>query len=253
MELYKDKKWLEEQYLGLLRNGPDIAAEVGVGKTTIYGQLHRHNIAVRSCGEARHIAVKNELLITKHLRDMLYGELLGDGNISQQSKWSAYYQHSSKHREYLVWLSGEFANQGLIQAGNITQDYNNCWHYSTLNYAALLKVKDLFYPSGGRKTIPCDLMLNSMIARQWFIGDGSLCHSQHGRSSIKLATCAFEPQHIIGLIKQLTSCGIIASYAKSNNSIHISTSSARDFLEWIGPSPIECYSYKWMLQDNTKQ
>ncbi|GAJ16965.1 unnamed protein product, partial [marine sediment metagenome] len=35
---------------------------------------------------------------------------------------------------------------------------------------------------------------------------------------------------------------------ESDNKIHISTKSTKDFLNYIGPCPVKCYEYKWKVK-----
>ena len=258
MKLYQDKKWLEEQYLGLLRSGSDIASEAGVNRSTIYRNLRKHDLHIRGNSEARHLAVKNELFVTEHLRDMLYGELLGDGNMSQQSKWSAYYQHSSKYMGYLLWLSGEFASQDMQQAGKITvryikkstnPGYYMAWKYASLSYAELVSMQHEWYQHG-IKIVPHNLKLNPVICLHWYIGDGSLYCGSRQKPYVLLCTCGFDKQSLETLIELLSDIGIKATLMKSANSLRINAYSTPDFLSYIGLCPPEIesvYGYKWDL------
>jgi len=253
-----EKKWLQEQYLDLLRSGPEIAAQVGRTKATVYMQLRKHGIEIRGPGKAQHLARKNEISIRSYLMSLLEGEVLADGSIAiHPSKMSAYYRHGSKYRDYLLWLSDEFNEHGLLQSGRIRKrtmkrfskpGFYEAWHYTSLAYPELVEVRKRFYPDG-KKIVPEDIVLNPVSARQAYIGDGSLsCRKGNHQPHIDLYTCGFDRMSIEILMNQLSGHGIRVSYEKSHNSIRISTYSTEDFLSWIAPCPPEIehiYGYKW--------
>ena len=49
---YHDPRWLHQQYVECRRSAPDIAAECGVGKTSILKALRKHDIPRRHISEA---------------------------------------------------------------------------------------------------------------------------------------------------------------------------------------------------------
>lgn len=50
--LYRDEEWLRDQYVNKLKTSEEIAAELGVGQTTISEWLDRHGIETRSTGHS---------------------------------------------------------------------------------------------------------------------------------------------------------------------------------------------------------
>ena len=60
-----------------------------------------------------------------------------------------------------------------------------------------------------------------------------------------LSTCGFSISDVEWLISQLNELGFKATRMSSNNVIHISTYSAKAFLNYIGKCPVKCYQYKW--------
>jgi len=258
-KMYMDEVWLRRQYLGCEKSAPQIAKEIDANPTVIYKWLRKHNIPVRSNADGIYLSKRNKIEITPYLKSLLEGELLGDGGLQlRKSGRSALYQHTTKHREYLEWLSGEFASQGLEQSGKLTQNQlavtrkdgietkYSVWQYASLSYPELAKMKALWYPEG-KKIVPKNIVLNPIVARQWYIGDGSLTHLNRDNSNpyIVLATCAFSEHSINTLIEQLSNLGFQATHQKVGNIIYIRTSSVKDFLDYMGPSPVSCYDYKF--------
>ena len=267
--LRKNKAWLYGEYIDKGKTTYQIARESGISESTICNWLHEHKIPPRRAGWPQ-----NHLEISPYLQAMLEGELLGDGSIAiawtnEDGYSSAKYTHGSKYKEYLIWLSGEFASQGLAQAGNIYECVYRpkspevgwkhsqyiSYRYSTRAYPELIQFRERFYPDG-KKIVPKDLTLNPINARQWYIGDGSLNRQRNvGKDSfsIQLATCGFDKYSVVHLMDQLSLQGIKTTYHRNNNTIRIRTSSTADFLDWIGPCPPEIenvYGYKWQMSQN---
>jgi len=257
-----DKQWLCEQYLEKKKSAVQISQGIKHTQSAVNYWLHRHNIQTRTLAESVHVAKRNNVNITQHLLEMLEGEILGDGHIgvSTKSYSSARYTHSSKYLSYVSWLSNVFALEGLEQSGRLYRTVLTSarfgksyymWDYATLYYEELAEIRRRFYPQG-KKVVPRDLELTPISARQWYIGDGSLCtrKSRNAMPHIVLSTCAFDRQSIKTLMEQLSKRLLKASHEKSKNIIYISVHSVEDFLRWIGPCPPEIahiYAYKWDL------
>ena len=93
--------------------------------------------------------------------------------------------------------------------------------------------------------MPKDIKLTPLTLRQYYIGDGCLAHPQRARPYIILATYGFPISDVEWLVNELNKLDFKATRRNSDNSIHISTFSTQDFLNYIGKCPIECYKYKW--------
>jgi hypothetical protein len=50
------------------------------------------------------------------------------------------------------------------------------------------------------------------------------------------------------LVDKLNALGFKSTRQPYRNVIHISSKSTPDFLDYIGPCPTACYSYKWELK-----
>jgi len=251
-KLYKNKDWMHEHYIVLQESTVLMAQKADCGQSTIRLWLRKFNIPTRSIFEAK----RNHLSITQELLDLLGGELLGDGCITMNGSRSALYQHDSKYKEYLVWLSKTFADLGLEQVGKINKRWSKKgnafgYHYQSRSYPELVLIRQQWYP-GGEKIVPKDLRLNPIIARQWHIGDGCLHNRAGHRPYIYFSTCDFDKASIDHLLEEFRDKGFIVTHRPSCNSIGMSVKSVKDFLDWIGPCPISCYSYKWDYQDNRK-
>jgi len=116
----------------------------------------------------------------------------------------------------------------------------------------LLPIYKQWYPNG-KKIVPKNIELTPLTCRQWYIGDGSLGYEKNGKAHITLYTIGFIVSDVEWLKKQLIKLGFKATRQPSNNSIGISVSSVKDFLEYIGDCPVEHYQYKWNYEKEMRK
>ena len=179
--------------------------------------------------------------------EWINGELLGDGSLACRASRTARFVYSSKHFEYINYVSDTLAQFGIMQCGKIHRE-RNCYHYTSLTYTDLFDVWIAWYVYGS-KQVPKDLELTPIVCRQWYIGDGSL-RTRHSGQSIFLYTMTFPVCDVKWLIEQLKSKGFLTTRHPSTNSIHISAVSTKEFLNYIGSCPVKCYKYKWKVSDD---
>jgi len=248
---YKNRNWLQQKYSIEELNTYQIAKLCGCGQTTIRRWLKKLNIQTRSYSKAFHLARANHCNLSDEAKQWIDGELLGDGCLRSHSKYSANIEYCSKHLEYINYVSQTLISFGIKQCGKIHKikdKKSNCYayHYGSLFYDELLPIRKRWYPKN-KKIIPRDLKLTPLILRQEHIGDGSLIHRRKGDGNpyIALYTCGFSIKDVEQLIKQLIMLGFKATRQSNDNTIHISTKSTKQFLDYIGSSPVRCYNYKF--------
>jgi len=248
---YCDKKWLEKKYLKEKLSTIQIAKLCGVCHETIRKWIKRFDMPHRSRGEANHLRQVNYCSLSQEAIDWINGELLGDGNLSTRSIYSAYFACASKYPEYIQYVSNTLDSFGIEQSGMIRKKYHknmNChtYHYNSRFYKELLPIYKKWYPNG-KKIIPRGIELTPITLRQHYIGDGSLANKGRGRPFITLCTCGFTISDVTLLIRKLIKLGFRSTRRPSDNTIGISAHSTKDFLNYIGPPPVECYQYKWAV------
>jgi len=258
---YKDRDWLVDRYKTHEMSTYAIAAELGVTPGTVLRWMRRLGIELRSPDASYYLSHRNYLVVDQYLKEMLEGELLGDGSVVPSGLRTACYGHGTKHRQYVVWLAEEFAKHGLMQSGAIRRTVNHLggehtsitYVYRSRSYAELMEFRLRFYPQG-KKIVPEDLVLTPIVVRQWYIGDGQIHGPPRQRASITLHTCAFDADSIATLLKGLSGSSLKVTHQPAHNAIHISAHSTREFLNYIGPCPEpirDVYGYKWdMGQSN---
>ena len=250
-QLYKDYGYMNDAYTSRRMSTLQISKEIGIPYRTITMWLHRLEIPVRVRGVGRNI-----IEISPYLKSFIDGELLGDGTMTKCGGYSAYYQHGSKYKEYVDWLEKEFTREGVKQGGEIDCRTHHCdlnnglrgkdcdaYHYRSLSYVDFRPFRKRFYPHE-EKIVPKDIVLNPIVLRQWYLGDGCITQYPYSKN-ITLYTCAFSRDDVEFLSNKLRDIGLTITYNKHDNAIRVGAKSVDDFLDFTGPCPIDCYSYKW--------
>lgn len=250
---YKNGGRLQRKYLEEELSTSQIGKICEVSSETIRYRLQKLCIPRRSSSEAFHIQFGNRCNLSLGAIEWIQGELLGDGNLNSKSPYSAQFAYASKYLEYIEYVRDTLELFGIEQMGKICTRHHidrnmNCYTYSyrSRRYEELLPIHKRWYPEG-KKIVPRDLKLVPLILRQFYIGDGCLTHSKRGgrRPCIYLATCGFPIPDVQWLVEELIKLGFRATRRTAQNTIGISVYSTKDFLEYIGDCPVECYQYKW--------
>jgi len=250
-KIYQDRNWLYQKYWIEKLKVINIANKCNVNEKTIRRWLRKLNIPIRYRPEFTHLCRVNHCQLIPKAIQWLNGEMLGDGNIQSNSKYSARFQYTSKYWNYINYISQTLNSFGIKQGGKINKTYHkdfDCYtyHYCSLSYEKLLELKEKWY-SNGHKIIPKDIKLISVTLRQHYLGDGSLVHQRKGNGNpyIVLAMYGFSINNINFYINQLNDLGFKATKRKTKNTVAISAYSTKKFLNYIGECPCEVYNYKW--------
>jgi len=245
---YRDRNWLYQKYIIEKLSTTQIAKLCEVSDVIVGHWLKNYNISLRSNGESIYLSGINYCKLSEKAIEWIEGELLGDGCIFSASPYSAKFTYSSKYLEYINYISNTLKSFG-VKCGKIQKRYHkklNSYSYSfqSYTYKELLYIRNKWYPEG-KKIVPIDLKLTPLICRQWYIGDGCLKHHKGGKPNIELSTCGFSISGVEYLVNQLNKLGFRAMRWAFHNTVGISTHSTKDFLDYIGNSPVKCYSYKF--------
>jgi len=244
---FKDQSELYDLYVVRGLSMKEIGRMFETSHVTVGRNLKRMGIPVRSLSERYN---KNHVILSSDAIEFISGELLGDMFLSGRSSLASSIQYSSKFREYILFLRDTLRGFGIEDTDKIReyQDHRYgtfIYRYSSRSYPELLEIRKWFYPDG-IKVIPTGMKLTPTLLRQWYIGDGTLARSPkpYEKPYMKIAACAFQSDDVAKAVEKINNLGIIARH-HAGNIIYISPKSARDFLNYIGPSPVECYQYKW--------
>ena len=243
---YRNREWLEGKYINEKLSTRQIAKLCNANQCTIWKWLHKYNILVRSSSESIHLAKANHCDLSQEAIEWINGELLGDGCLKLVSQYSARFTYGSKYPEYIRYVKYTLKSFGIEEIGKIEEYYDKrfgCYSYNccSRSYVELLKIYKQWYPEG-KKIIPKNLKLTPLTLRQHYIGDGYL--NKIGNSSIQLCTYGFTKLDVKNLLNKIIKLGIKAKVT-TRNAIRIPSYSVKDFLNYIGDCPVECYKYKW--------
>ena len=86
LKTYKNEEWLREQYIEREHSLADIAKDLSCSTTTVKHYMERFQIQRRDLSNAVRIATGNTLTPSDQLLQILYGEILSDGNLSINRK-----------------------------------------------------------------------------------------------------------------------------------------------------------------------
>jgi hypothetical protein len=246
---YKDKDYLYDNYTNKKLTTYQIAKLYNVTGEAIQYWMKKFNIPCRSKSEVVHLAKGNHCILSPEAIEWLSGELLGDGSLGSQSKYSALFQYCSKYLEYIEYVRDTLKSFGIKQSGRIHKQYHRdydsySYFYRSKAYVELLPIYKQWYPEG-KKIVPKDIKLTSLTLRQWHIGDGCLRHREHRRPFIILSTYGFIVSDVEQLVNKLKNIGFIIKRQPSTNVIRVTPYSTKEFLNYIGKCPVNCYQYKW--------
>ena len=246
---YCNREWLENKYWKEELSINEIAELCGVTYATIWYWLNKFGIPRRSINEANHLRRGNHCDLSREAIKWINGELLGDGYLRSETIYSARFFYTSKHLEYIQYISDTLKSFGIKRSGRIKKEYNKnqgnrSYKYNSYHYEELYPIYKQWYPKG-KKIIPRDIILTPLTCRQWYIGDGCLQHSKRKMKFIALHTNGFESNDVEWLKNKLIKMGFKSTRRLSDNAIGISAYSTKDFLDYIGKCPVKCYQYKW--------
>jgi hypothetical protein len=199
------------------------------------------------------------IILSDEENQILNGCLLGDGHLRKPRGQSSYFQYKSSqlfHVEYIYNWFGRLASQGYKDGPRSYSYYDKRYKKTFIGYIfctqsniTFYKLRQQWYPEG-KKIVPRDLELTPLTCLLWYIGDGSL--SKAKQHNIKLSTDGFKSNDVDFLIETLNKLGFEAtkvSVRRNQYAIHIPRRNVKKFLDYIGPCPVECYSYKWGYRD----
>ena len=187
MEPYKNKVFLQKQYVELRKPIAQIAEETGYAGKTIWNWLNRFDIPRRPIPHPG-----NHVKLSEKLLTYLDGSLLGDGGLySPPSLRSACYQIGQKHLSYIHYVKSYLDGLGLHPSGRVLTMTNHypsgnqadAYLYRTKTYRELREQQERWYPNG-KKRVPSDVRLTPLSIRTWFLEDGCL----HRRKDCKTKT-----------------------------------------------------------------
>ena len=221
--------------------------------------------------EAKELTLQDKLFqaeccFTDDALGALYGTLLGDGHIGNDSRSKGrlriYSSNGEEQLEYLQYKQSLFNNLGKIVSagkGNYSKKNGYHWYLPVDGYISMNVRADLY--SSGHKQITEQALskLNYCGLALWYMDDGSLSYRQSpGHSpSIRLNTQGFSLEENNMIVEYLNRLGIECNIRKDKISkdgtktfyiVYITTKGTPIFLERITPYMCQSMKYKTLPQ-----
>lgn len=177
---------------------------------------------------------RNKIIISEEQKQILFGTLLGDGNIQKQhvNSYLGRYNHSLNQEIYCKYLKQKLDSlTSMVRYSQVENKKNNkvyktCYFCLKNNYN-LKQFYELFYiKENGKKDVPFDLTLLTPLAMAyWFMDDGT----KSGGCSISIATCSFSIEGLLRLKMFLKQTYNIEITIQKDFKIYFKADSARIF------------------------
>lgn len=227
----------------------EIAFITGYSVNSVNGYFWRTKGKMKNPGKFR----RNEIEITQEQKEILFGTLMGDGNIQKQGVGSylGRYNHSIKQLTYckhiqnkLVGLTSEVTEYTIKSKKG--KEYN-CCRFQLKNNYKLKELYDMFYYNG-KKDVPLNLeLLTPKAMAYWFMDDGTASSG----CSISIATCSFSLEGLIRLKNYLFDTYNLEVTIKKDFKLYFTAKSGRKFYSLTKQFIIPEMMYKFKFIKST--
>ena len=241
-----------------------------ISRGTVYRSIIKNKIKIRSKSSSVSVSKRNldydKSFLTDRMTEWFDGFLLGDGSLRFSN---AYFKKHNDVKYARISMGSvkkewtEYAMSGFtpyLMNGNIDiGEYiyeDSPRHPNPLYLSRSLGHPDIafqvkrWYPlPKTKKVIPKDIRITPISVMLWYLGDGSFHYSEKNSSQLRIATCSFKREDLVGIIlPKLKDLNINSYVDKYKNDIHICTESIKNFFNLIGwKSPISCYDHKFNI------
>lgn len=245
-----DKDWLYQKYIIEKMSMKEIAQLLGISDKPIRNRLKEYNIPSRKQGSWQE---KSPIILNSFQKEVIQGALLGDGSLTSGRKNSSfvYISKVKEHVQFVCHSLEDYAIPSCFYSESDVYDYrtNKKYHKTTFKTQANItftQLRDKWYKNN-IKHIPNDLKLTSTNCLIWYLGDGSLTkYSTKSSQRIYFATNSFMEEEIQDiLIPQLKDFEPTIQLNNRQPVLFIPRRKILDFLNFIGPCPVEAYRHKW--------
>ncbi len=185
--------------------------------------------------------------IPQDIHEMIEGLIGSDAYLSRSSpEGQSAMNVVSKFIEFRDHLASRLSSCGFSPRLDTRPVNGKDYYWVTTDACVnLIPYHERWY-GGGPKHLPDDFAVTKSSMLYWYLGDGGL-NKHGGATTVRIATYAFSSVSTVRLANSIMSAiGNVAKvYWHDGPVIYMAAQSARDFLEYIGPSPVKCFDYKW--------
>ncbi|MBU2497091.1 MAG: hypothetical protein KJ767_03475 [Nanoarchaeota archaeon] len=253
------KQYLLKEYIKNKKGIKDISKELKIDRGTVKRYLKKYKIKIRNSKYQINLKYPpKEFNLNKETISFIDGLLLGDASIPKRKDniLPRSLSQACKHKEYLVYILTRLSHMNILSSPIHSRwikdercknkGYNQ--HFlQTRRYKTFELFRDKWYKRG-KKGIPKEIIINRDLLLQCYLCDGNFYRE------IKLCLDAFNKKDIYflkNLIEKELNIQIRICKVNYRYELAIKKSDANKFLNYIGPSPIKCYEYKW--KDNESE
>jgi len=219
----------------------EIVQKTGYNSNSVYGYFYKKFGKLNDRNKSRRQIIK----ISNFQNEVLFGTLLGDGNIQKFGKsFIGRTNHSISQKDYCLYkqslLNNLTYNVKYVDKTVNNKIYKQCYFCLKPN-ESLKDLYNMFY-SKNKKDIPLDLSLLTPLAMAiWFMDDGTAS----SKCSISIATCSFSLESLLRLQKYLLDTYNIKITIQKDFKIYFEVKSAKIFYELVKPYIIDSMMYKF--------
>ena len=251
-----DHEYIKKEYVGEHKRMSDIAKSLNVGVCVIRRHLRESGVAIRKRGWGYNVLPEKKLTAEQH--EFFDGLMLSDGSVARKSslnnrhsQGNDYLSCAFKHEEFAEYIKSQLSLTPEVHRKVHTSDrYKSgfCVQYGILSSANIFftQERDRWYPEG-IKIIPKDCRMTPASFNIMYLGDGYITKNSPKRKAIYICLNAFKREDTQLVVDHLASVNIKSAICTSGE-VRISSYNTADFLDYIGPCPVECYKYKWDWQ-----
>lgn len=255
----KENKTKNEEIIKLYQTGYScnkIANLYGCSGNTILNILSRNNVPRRSPRESKILLYRKTVGLRPQLLECIEGEMLGDGHIMKGRAQSAI-RIKNTCKEYRDLWVDNFDNYSIpispkgIYKEILNEGRTTAYVVRTSSTVEFHSLRQKWYPRG-IKIIPKSLKITPNLLLYWWIGDGSL--RGNGVSGIFCSECfiKIEQEELLHKINIALDWRLRLQKNNSGYRIFIPCQYMRDFLDYIGPPPVNSMAYKWNIKNYVK-
>lgn len=250
--------WLTKHYveggLSLPQCAAEFAREFGVeySPSVFYNAIADNGISSRNISESKSaIYYEGEsFLDDPDASSVVNGLLLSDGSISKYPRLAA----GSTCKDFVEYLGRKLevyepvvCEGGVVHRGRkVNHSLNTKFHPDFEHY-----YEQWYYGEEGKKKVPRNLILDPLMLKVWYYGDGSIVNNRSSNScTVRLHTDGFDTADVEFLVLILDRDLGIKSKRVKNNRIRIAGSSISTFFRTIGrKSDFPGYAYKFDVDE----
>jgi len=218
---------------------------LGVHRSSVAKFLHKNGVSWRTY-RPKHPTWASDYRLTDPQREMLYGDLFGDGHLASTSTSSAYYTctHSIEQVPFVEWKHNMLQPlSSRIRQGKTWQMVRGAFYpyvtMGTWTNGELGALRALFYPDGQKHLRP-DLveLLTPLSLATWYMGDGS----RNRYTGVFHAGLAVDMEPIARTLSKRFE--MIFKAVRYEKEWHLRVMEPEKFFNLVRPHIIPCFLYK---------